>query len=286
MFPRCSIQGLEEHTSIMPHAAYHSPSPTLRTGLTLIELLISVAIIAALAAALGALASAVQQGSEYSNGYGLTTQHARVALDRIHSQAAEAQTSPLFPGMLVVDTTVSGWRFPDTLVLWLPTGVPVDPEGLPRINELTVILPNPASSNELLELRNPTLTTAVPVTSDTAAWQSLVATLLASNTSETVLLTDLVRGASASNIPRRACVRFEIEMNPSEAEWTSFQAGGLPWAEIAFAQDIRGTQTGLRQVWLRSEIQLTPPAASANPSQTLSAAPYFGSTGLMYELSK
>src|SRR5436190_18075212 len=53
-----------------------------RRGLTLIELMISIMILSFTVAALGMMSRAVDISSEYNQGYGTATQHARVTLDR------------------------------------------------------------------------------------------------------------------------------------------------------------------------------------------------------------
>ncbi len=55
----------------------------VRSGLTLIELMLSVAILSFTVVALGMMLRAVEIANEYNMGYGTTAQHARVTMDRI-----------------------------------------------------------------------------------------------------------------------------------------------------------------------------------------------------------
>jgi len=102
-------------------------------------------------AAVGGLARTAQQSFEYAEGYGTATQHARVALDRIARNVAEATANERFPGCLVVSETVGTYEYPDTLVVWHPSAAPVDPTGLPRYKELIVYCPDPNTPGRLVE---------------------------------------------------------------------------------------------------------------------------------------
>ena len=95
--------------------------------------------------ALGGLTRTVQQGFEYSEGYGVATQHARVVLDRIAQNVCQATANDQFPGCIVVAETVNSYRYPDTLVIWRPNGSAANPTGLPLYCELLIYCPNPAS---------------------------------------------------------------------------------------------------------------------------------------------
>jgi hypothetical protein len=85
----------------------------------------------------------------------------------------------------------------------------------------------------------------------------------------------------------RGAVRFERELRPSATDWTRYTQGTLAWNNLAWPQGIYGTHTGLRQVWVRTELQLMPgeDVLKADP-QGQRAIPFLGSGTLHYELKK
>ena len=113
------------------------------------------------------------------------------------------------------------------------------------------------------------------------------AAMKASNSTQRVVLTTLMRTGSVTDLATtswRGAVRFETRLRPSQSEWDSYQDGTLAWDELSWVQGIYGSQTGLRQVWLRTELQLTAgETANAAAGQYV---PSFGSAALYYEMHK
>ena len=255
-----------------------------RRGLTLTELLIAGTIMAMLAGGMGTLVMTVHSTNDYCRGQAIAAQHARVALDRIDRAVRLAHSSESFPGCLVVSEAASGHDFPDTLIVWSPSGSPADPNGLPRANELTIYCPDPALPQRLIEVRDADNTTVCPAVTNESGWATLVDTLKASATATKVELTDRVRTASTSggSGDLRACVRFRVLLAPSAADWAAYKAGTLAWRDMAWPLDFYSTQTGMRRVVCQSELQILPSDASA--AQT--AVPFFGSATLTYELTR
>ena len=271
------------------------PNPRPRPAVTMIELLLAISIMTMLVAALGGMASGVYRSNEYSAGYGLATQHARVSMERIRRAMSEATANELHPGAIVLADTVAGFSFPDTLVIWNPTGDPLDEASGPRVNELVIYCPNPSSPNELWELTEPGSTATLPVATDTAGWKTAIDALKVSETANKVVITDLLRVAhvdeAASNVSgrRRACLRFERRVLPSEADWSAYLVAAdepATWQALPWAQTIQGSQTGVRQTWVRFEIQLLPGDVVAHETDAMPAAPFFGSAALYYEMDR
>ena len=129
-----------------------------RRGLTLAELLIASTIMALMATGMASLAFTVEMGNRHAKNLGIATQHARVAIGRIERALYSAHTSEQFPGFAVFSETEGSFSFPDTLVIWHPSGAPQDPDGLPRFNELVIFCPDPnaprMSSARLRHTRN------------------------------------------------------------------------------------------------------------------------------------
>ncbi|MCX7426856.1 MAG: prepilin-type N-terminal cleavage/methylation domain-containing protein [Planctomycetia bacterium] len=262
------------------------PRDTSRQGLTLIELLIASAVMAMTMAALAALGKAVQVNAAYGDGHGQAVQHARVAIDRITRMAREATASPSFPGFLVLAEVEAGWHFPDTVVIWHPSGSPVDPNGLPRFNELIIYCPNPEDPHQLVEITAPSDTRTVPAVSDLTTWASRIDGIKNASSSQVVMLTDLMRSCPVGT-GFRGAVRFESRLRPSAAEWTSYQAGDLDWDDLPWVQGLYGSKTGLRQAWLRIELQLMPGAtAIGDDPGGQQAMAFLGSAALYYQMRK
>lgn len=257
-------------------------------GLTLVELLIAVSIMSLTAIALATLARATQISASYVEGHSGAAQHARVTMERIQRAVQTATASESFPGAAVFAESVSGTRFPDTLVVWKPAAgtAAIDPAGLPRFSELIVFSPSPTSPNELLEITSRSDTRTVPALSDTSQWATELATLR-TGSSKKVLLTDLMRTARTSDSSNaRGCVRFEVLLRPSAAEMSSYRAGTLAWSNLSWPQHWYGDSTGMRQTWVRLELQLLPNSRTGGVALDTLSIPFPGSAALYYDLKK
>ncbi len=259
--------------------------------MTLLELTIAMTIMVVVVGALAGLTRTAQQSFEYSEGYGIATQHARVVLDRITQNVCQATANEQFPGCLVVAESIDGYRYPDTLVIWRPNGTPAAPAGLPRYNELIVYCPSPATPSQFVEMTAPNDTRTVPAVDNLSAWQSELASLKRATTTKTVVLSTLLRTASTKatsgdTSTLRGAARFETRLRPSAADWANYKAGSVTWMNLPWAQDIYGSQAGLRQVAVRMELQFSPGTEwiESNAAAAL-ALPFFGSAAVYYNLS-
>lgn len=254
------------------------------SGLTLLEVLLALSVVAMVAVALLGLSRAVAIGSAYSEGIGLTTQHARVLLERMTRTVREATANANFPGFIVVPDQVGSWRFPDTLVVWHPESAPADSTGWPLFSELVIYCPHPQEPGWLMEIRVPEDTRPVPTLASLGVWQAELASIKASAAATAVRLTDRVRICTApelGNSIQRGAVRFEARYRPSLDEWTAYKAGTTAWNALTWPQSLYGPNTGLRQAWLRIEVQLV--TGQHSPEQA--GYPFFGSAALYYPLS-
>ena len=261
------------------------------SGLTLVELMLAMAVLAMVMGTLASLGTGVEQSYEYTEGHGTATQHARVALDRMARAVTRATANEQFPGFIVLaERENTSWRFPDTLVVWCPSGEPADPTGLPRFQELLIYCPSSALPNRLAELSVPGDARTVPAVTDTAAWAAEIAAIKQNVNTKSVALTDLMRTASArttGNGGWRGCVRFEQRLSPSNAELSQYRSGTLSWSDLAWPQGLYGSQTGMRQAWLRCELQLMPGTTwVSNDPNGQRAVPFFGSAAVSYELQR
>ncbi len=189
----------------MPHGGRDGKLPPAAKGLTFVELLIAMALMALIVGTLSGLAWTSQQGFQYSEGYGTATQHARVVLDRISRTIYGATANEQFPGCLVVAETVNGWRYPDTLVVWRPSGAAASPSGLPLYRELVIYCPKPNNPNQLVEITAPNDARTVPAITDTSTWLSEIAAIKTNAQSKIVNLTGLLRCSPISSAAGRRC---------------------------------------------------------------------------------
>jgi len=261
-----------------------------RRGLTLVELLMATAVLSIMAAALGTLAMTVRTSSDYTLRHGVTTQHGRIAIERIERALNQAHASEQFPGFVVFSDTVDGAVFPDTLVVWHPAGDPANPDGLPLKSEVVVFCPEVDQPNRLMELTVPDNHNPVPSLDDTSAWLADLAVLKTTSIGERTVLTGRLRTAAVvdgapGDTSLRGAVRFSQLIRPSESQWAEYQAGDIAWDDLPWPQNVFGSATGLRQSWCRIELQLTtdPDASSDAPAEVV---PFFGSAAVYYELHK
>ncbi|MBN1396029.1 MAG: prepilin-type N-terminal cleavage/methylation domain-containing protein [Pirellulales bacterium] len=266
---------------------FHHCRLNKRRAMTLLELMIAMTVIVLVMGTLGGVARTVQQGYEYSEGYGSATQHARIALERIAENVRQATANDLFPGCLVVAEYENSCRFPDTLVVWRPGGTPVDAAGLPRFNELIVYCPDPDAPNQFVELTAPTNAATVPAADDQAGWRAAIEALKQNADAEKIVLTDQLRTCSTSEGELRGAARFETRLRPAASDWAEYKAGSTDWSDLPWVQGIYGTGAGLRQVWVRIELQLVPGRRwTASGADAADAVPFLGSATLYYQLTR
>jgi hypothetical protein len=258
--------------------------------MTLVELMFSLTISAILVGALGVMAQAVGQYARFNEGETTALQQARVGLERLNRYVSEAYATETYPGVVVMDETIGSIRYPDTVLIWRPTGgTPANAAGPPLIKELVIICPDPTASYRLLEITAPTDSRAIQLNDasiNTSTGRALVNGVKAASTSVKAVLTYQLRTAAPSSGSARAAVRFECELHPTTAEINSFRAGTSTWTSLGWPQNTFGNNFGVRQVWLRSELQLTslPRAADGTLPADAITLPFFGSSSLYYQL--
>jgi prepilin-type N-terminal cleavage/methylation domain-containing protein len=265
-----------------------------RAGLTLVELMMAVAIMGIMAGAMSMLAASVQQGAAYNEGRGASLQHARVVFDRINRMVNSATTAPTHPGVGVVVTTSGSNLYPDTLIVWTPAnGTPTNPGGPPLVKECTIYCPDPNTPSQLVEITAPSDSTPLPLDStlNTTAGQAQVAAIKTASTSKKTLLTDLLRTAStstSSNGSTSLCgaVRFNLDLYPSTANYSSYLAGTSTWISLPWPRGMYSSTFGLRQVYLHTELQLMPKNRKGQQDTSGSLpVPFYNSNTLYYMMS-
>ncbi|HEY2882971.1 MAG TPA: prepilin-type N-terminal cleavage/methylation domain-containing protein [Pirellulales bacterium] len=257
-----------------------------RRGLTLVELMISVAVLSMIVTALGMMARAVEISSEYNQSYGTTTQNARVTMDRIDRAVSQAYSNSSWPGVWITEDVVGNYNFPDTLVVWRPSGTAANPQGAPLAGELTIFCPDPAAPSQFVELTVPGNTTPLPSASNATAFKTFIDGLKTTAGVNKVQLTSLLYSAGVTgSATAKSGVRFVATMNPSDADFQTYP--GVAWNTLPWPQGLCSQTMGLRQVWVRVELQLLPAGTwifTGTAAQT--PVPYFGSFVYSYALQK
>jgi prepilin-type N-terminal cleavage/methylation domain-containing protein len=256
-------------------------------GLTLVELMISILILSVTVVALGMMFRAVEISSEYNQGYGTATQHARVTLDRLDRAINQAYANNSYCGAWATQNTVGSYTFPDTLVIWRPSGTPANPSGAPLASELDIFCPDPAATNQLVEITVPNDTSTMPSPINTTTFKSYIDGLKTEAGANKVLLTNLLRTASVVGSSQSfAAMRFIVQLSPTDANYSSYQSGSTTFENVPWAQSICSPSTGLRQVWVRTELQLMPVGQwVVTNAAAEQAVPYFGSSSYYYEMT-
>jgi len=258
----------------------------------LLELLLAISIMVMIAGAMGALSEAVYTGSQFSEGHGLATQHARVALEEMSRAVSTATANEKFPGFIVLRDQLPGnWEFPATLVVWAAAESPYDSVTsqpvLPRLKDLRIYSTDRDRPNRLLQIRiPPEEPNDQRLSANPAEWVSQITAIRESRTARRVILTDLLHTAPVPGNAgvRRGMVWFAERYRPSEEQWadTATAWEGLPWV-----QGVVASETGLRQAWLRIELQLMPgTVVAANDPDGLQMIPFFGSAVLYYTMHR
>jgi prepilin-type N-terminal cleavage/methylation domain-containing protein len=254
-----------------------------RRAVTLVELLIAMAVMSIICGALGMLATTVYTASEYGEGNSTANQHGRVVIERIERIVRQAVANEDHPGIAVLSDRVGSWTFPDTLIVWT---VDTNDDNLPQMRELVVFCPDPSQPQELLELTDPNDTTTVSLRDEDASSLRTAVDRLRQSPGKRVLLTELVRVAKVG-VQWRAAVRFHRELRPSGADWQAYKSGSTAWEQLPWVQDIKGSSFGLRQSWVRFELQLMPSHSDVDGDvsgqETLIL---FGSAALYYQMQR
>ena len=102
----------------------------------------------------------------------------------------------------------------------------------------------------------------------------------------TVLLTNLIYTATISGTAQpRAAVRFVVTLSPSDAQMATYPL--VTWQNLPWPQGICSPTMGLRQVWVRTELQLIPYGTwTVTNSAGQQAVPYFDSSAFCYAVVK
>jgi hypothetical protein len=233
------------------------------------------------------LGAAAQQTNQYTQARAAAQQHARVSLERMQRIIREATVAPNYPGIAVVYDQIGTYLYPDTLIVWHPaSGTPANAAGPPLVSECVFYCPDPANPSQLVELTAPTNLNTLsldPTVLNTTSGRTTVNSIKTASSSVKTLLTDLLRtfNPSGSSSATRGCVRFNYELNPSAAEWTSYKAGSLLWKNMSWPTVMYSSAYGTRHIRVQIELHLVAhERVGSTDNVGLLAYPFFGSATL------
>lgn len=274
-----------------------------RSALTLLELLIAMSVMVMIVGTLGGLARAVQSAADYGGGHAVAIQQAQVALERITRAANEAWANENFPGFYVLEEEEGGRLYRDTLVVWHPDPeiehadrLPLeDANRLPYCDELIVYCPHPDEPNRLVEIRS---RRAEEIGDSEAQWLAAIETFKKQMCLDEAIfsspdapeypactLTERLQTSPVSDgddAPRRAAVCFERLLRPSDEQWQDVT--NIGWEELPWAQQLCFAKKGIRQAWLRIQMQLLPAEAGQSGASGQQPIPFFGSAAIYYAM--
>jgi len=253
-----------------------------RHAFTLAEMMIASVVIAMIVGAMGMMALSVRTNQSISQHAGMAQQHARVVLNRMRYNISSCTANASFPGFVVFSEQIGSYTYPDTLVVWRPSSTAVDPNGLPRWNEVIIYAPDPDSPDNFYEITLPSNPATVPALTDLSTWQTNLLDARRGINSTRQLMTDLLHFATpASSSIKHGAVRFDAQLRPSAAEWNAYLANTLPWANMNWVQDVYSPDNGLRQNWCRIELQLR-----GGDNSKDSALPFVGSATVYFQVKR
>lgn len=257
---------------------------SIRRGMSLVELLVASAVMGLIALGVASLARTVNEGGEYSFSRGASLQHGRVVLERIEQIVRSAAATEKDPGIAVVYDTVGTAKVADTLVVWR---IDANKDKLAQVNELTIFTPDVDKANELIELTASTDVRTVSLT-DISTLRTVITGLKSASNRQKVVLTDLLRTVQLPEEAsrRRGGVLFAAEIRPTVADVASYRGGTITWANLPWPQGIGGARSGLRQSWVRIELQLVPSSDNDESKTDDQTLPFFGSAALNYEIQR
>ena len=275
----------------------------VRAGMTLAELLISMAILSMMSVVLAGMSNAVNSAWSYTKGIEETDLQAQAALERIEYMVSQTGTYKLTgqstrAGMTVVTRPVGKNQLPDVLVLWTggrsggmaTNGVQ---SRLPFVGELLIYTWDASTPASLIEVAFPGQTASFDFAASDLSTQ--VTNLLNAKTAEIIPLCTQLRVSSlsttstttnrsttsSSTMQSVGNLRFTLSQNPTDTELASAAPQTKAWTQLNWPQGTFGNRSGMRQATLQIELQVEPDGI-ARASDTVTAIPFFGSASLRY----
>jgi prepilin-type N-terminal cleavage/methylation domain-containing protein len=282
------------------HEHFGSPSGDRETGsretrgFTLLELILALFITSLAVVSLSGLMLAVQSAWTVSKNYQEVGLQGRGILDRVRWMVAQTGTYRIGSGKVqlglsVISRSVDGVLLPETLVVWSggrSGGIQQKRQpavSLPKINELVIFTPDPASPNHLVEILIASNSSTIDFAdvNFAATIQSLIS---GSAAGDRLTLTDRLRTCRVSESGSLlGNLRFELLQLPSNEQVTTTTAGSDQWYALPWSQGMGFSRGGLRTAFVRLEIQLETVQGSVSVGQSSpTSLPILGSASVRY----
>jgi prepilin-type N-terminal cleavage/methylation domain-containing protein len=263
----------------------HPTRAPARRGVSLVEMMVASTVVSLIVLAMATMASGVRTTQRTSRDLGIAVQHARAILERIRQKTIQATANLQFHGLVVFSQQVGSNTFPDTLVVWYPSGAPAAPDGLPLWKEVVIYSPDPSAPQKLLEITLPGDSSSVPPLSDLATWQSRLSAAKNGMASQRLILTDRLRTALPQGVVTgvRGVIRFDAMLRPSDSDWNAYIGGSKNWEDLPWVLDIYSSQNGLRQNWCRIDMQLR---QNLDDNSADAALPFLGSVAVYFQVQR
>lgn len=271
-------------------------NPVSRGGLTLVELLMSMAISSILIVALGGIVTATQSAWKHTQGIEDSQAQITATFDRMKMMITQAGVyqvggQPPQVGLAVVSHPWNSIDIANTLVVW--TGGRnggISDQGtltrLPKISELLIYTSDPNDAHNLIEIALPDVDSAIDFNS--SSFNSTIRSAIKSSDAESALLTNRIKSSQfiLSGSPWGSPVgniRFELVKTPSDSSLSGVAPGTSDWMNLSWPQGTASSTSGLRQATINIEIQLeAAERTSLNDVNSTTALPFFSSSSRLY----
>lgn len=264
---------------------------TLRTGFTLIEMMISMSIVSFAAAVFGGLMLAITAAWDHSTAVEDSRRQAQTAMSRIKWMIQQSGTYRISGqstqiGLAVISSNWGSYQAPACLVVWSGgSNGGMNSQGLqsrlPKASELVVYAPD-TNPSRLVEVTFPGSSTNVDF--QASSFIDTLQTLMASTSRRSILLCDRLHATSSQGSSSSiGNSRFEVVFSPTDSQISAVALGSQGWNDLPWGQGLVAADCGLRTANVRMELLLDPdPKKITTDNGYSTAVPFLGSANRQY----
>lgn len=263
----------------------------IRTGFTLIEMMISMSILSFAAAVFGGLMLAIAAAWDHSTALEDSRRQAQTALNRIKWMIQQSGTYRVSGqstqvGLAVITSSWGSYLAPTGLVVWSGgTNGGMNSQGpqsrLPKASELVVYVPD-TNPSRLVEVTFPG--SSIDVDFQASSFAGTIQSLMGSTSRRSILLCDRLHATSASgSSSSTGNIRFELTASPTDGQISAVALGSQGWNDLPWGQGLVAADRGLRTASVRIELLLDPdPKKITSDNGYSTAVPFLGSANRQY----
>lgn len=263
----------------------------IRSGFTLIEMMISMSILSFAAAVFGGLMLAITAAWDHSTALEDSRRQAQTAISRIKWMIQQSGTYRLSGkstqlGLAVITSSWGSYQAPTGLVVWSGgTDGGMNSQGLqsrlPKASELVVYAPD-TNPSRLVEVTFPG--SSVDIDFQASSFVETLKTLMASTSRRSILLCDRLHSTSAQGSSTSiGNIRFELAASPTDSQIAAVAQGSQEWNDLPWGQGLVAADRGLRTSNVRIELLLDPdPKKISTDNGYSTAVPFLGSANRQY----